>query len=135
MATGQLASKPLTHADADLVLRLYELRRETTMRESRNIMNGKFWPKNAADVVIQTQLASLHQPHDTQRRHQLRDRRDAVQRLAVGGPIARSVGAVDVATAELPVIDRLTPADHEHRQAGQRMRRRRHDRTQFGIEC
>lgn len=44
-------TKLLTHADAELVLRLYDLRRETVMRESRNIMNGKFWPKTAADVL------------------------------------------------------------------------------------
>ncbi len=34
------------HHDAELVLKLYDLRRETVMRESRNSINAKFWPKN-----------------------------------------------------------------------------------------
>ncbi|MCI0651349.1 MAG: hypothetical protein L0Z55_05655 [Planctomycetes bacterium] len=32
--------------DADLIIRLYELRREAVMRESRNAIGGKFWPRN-----------------------------------------------------------------------------------------
>ena len=46
-----MTSKSLTHADADLVLRLYELRREPVMRESRNLLNMKFWPKTAAEAT------------------------------------------------------------------------------------
>lgn len=38
------------HHDADLVLRVYELRREPVMRESRAAINQKFWPKTFADV-------------------------------------------------------------------------------------
>jgi hypothetical protein len=38
------------HHDAELVLRVYELRREPVMRESRGLMNQKFWPKDYADV-------------------------------------------------------------------------------------
>ena len=38
------------HHDADLVLRLYELRRETIMRESRTVMS--MWtPRTIADVL------------------------------------------------------------------------------------
>ena len=36
--------------DAELILRVYDLRREPVMRESRNTMNGKFWPKSFAEV-------------------------------------------------------------------------------------
>jgi hypothetical protein len=36
--------------DADLVLRLYEMRREPVMRESRAAINSRFWPKSYADV-------------------------------------------------------------------------------------
>ena len=36
--------------DADIVLRLYELRREVVMRESRDMLNQKFLPKNFDDV-------------------------------------------------------------------------------------
>ncbi len=41
--------KPDFH-DAELVLRVYELRREPVMRESRGALNQKFWPKTYEDV-------------------------------------------------------------------------------------
>ena len=39
------------HHDADLVLKLYDLRREPVMRESRNAINAKYWPKNAEEAA------------------------------------------------------------------------------------
>jgi hypothetical protein len=39
------------HHDAELVLRLYDLRREAKMREARSYLGGQFWPKSAADVL------------------------------------------------------------------------------------
>jgi len=42
------------HHDAELVLRLYELRRETVMRESRDTINSQFWPRNFDDVLALT---------------------------------------------------------------------------------
>ncbi|MFN2400280.1 MAG: hypothetical protein ABR543_16830 [Gemmatimonadaceae bacterium] len=39
------------HRDAELVLRVYELRREPVMRESREAINTQFWPKSAEDLV------------------------------------------------------------------------------------
>lgn len=39
-----------TYQDADLVLKLYDLRRETVMRASRDAINGKFWPKSYAEI-------------------------------------------------------------------------------------
>lgn len=42
------------HHDADLVLKLYDLRREAVMRESRNAINSKFWPRNADEAVAIT---------------------------------------------------------------------------------
>jgi hypothetical protein len=39
------------HHDADLVLKLYDLRREPVMRESRNAINDKFWPRNAEEAL------------------------------------------------------------------------------------
>ncbi len=44
------------HHDADLVLKLYDLRREAVMRESRNAINGKFWPRNVDEAVAVTAL-------------------------------------------------------------------------------
>jgi hypothetical protein len=44
------------HHDAELVLKLYELRRETVMRESRNAMNSKFWPRTFDDFLAVTKM-------------------------------------------------------------------------------
>src|SRR5579864_5319543 len=40
-----------THADADLALKLYDLRREAEMRKARNFMILDFQPQSAQDVV------------------------------------------------------------------------------------
>ena len=42
------------HHDAELALRVYELRREPVMRESRAAIQQKFWPKSAEDVMAVT---------------------------------------------------------------------------------
>ena len=42
------------HHDADLILKLYDLRRETVMRESRNAINAKFWPRSAEEALAVT---------------------------------------------------------------------------------
>jgi len=42
------------HHDAEIVLRLYELRRETVMRESREAINTQFWPRSFDDVLAVT---------------------------------------------------------------------------------
>jgi hypothetical protein len=39
------------HHDAELVLHLYELRREPVMRESRHAINRTFWPASLDDVL------------------------------------------------------------------------------------
>lgn len=39
------------HHDAELVLRLYELRRDPVMRESRDSLNAQFLPKTFEDVA------------------------------------------------------------------------------------
>jgi hypothetical protein len=44
-----MASKA-THADADIILRLYELRREPVMREARKFMAFDFWPGSFEDL-------------------------------------------------------------------------------------
>ena len=47
-----------TPADADTVLKLYELRRESVMREARGWFLN-FWPKSAQDVIdVQSAFAS-----------------------------------------------------------------------------
>lgn len=38
------------YQDADLVLRVYEMRREAVIRASRDAFNGKFWPTCYDDV-------------------------------------------------------------------------------------
>lgn len=42
------------HRDAELVLKLYELRREATMRESRTQLNSQFWPKTVDEMLAVT---------------------------------------------------------------------------------
>ena len=42
------------HHDAELVIRLYDLRREAVMRKSRDAMNARFSPKSWDDFVAIT---------------------------------------------------------------------------------
>ena len=49
-----MAKETPDHHDAELVLRVYDLRREAVMRESRSAVNGSFWPKSYEDVVAVT---------------------------------------------------------------------------------
>ena len=44
-----MPEKPNYH-DADIVLRLYEMRREAKTREARDLLNFKFWPKSYDDI-------------------------------------------------------------------------------------
>lgn len=51
-----MAKKKPDHRDAELILKLYELRREAVMRASRNAMLA-FLPKSYEDVLALTQPA------------------------------------------------------------------------------
>jgi hypothetical protein len=42
------------HHDAEIVMRLYDLRREAVMRESRDTLMAGFWPKSYEDVIAIT---------------------------------------------------------------------------------
>jgi hypothetical protein len=44
-------SKKPTATDAQLIMQLYDLRREPEMRKARNWWVGEFWPQNADDVM------------------------------------------------------------------------------------
>jgi hypothetical protein len=39
------------HLDADLVLKIYDLRREQVLRESRDALTRDFWPRNADEAL------------------------------------------------------------------------------------
>lgn len=39
------------YADAELILKLYDLRREAEIRKARNWWSADFWPENADDFV------------------------------------------------------------------------------------
>jgi hypothetical protein len=39
------------HHDAELVLEVYDLRREPVMRESRDTINRDYWPRNEAEAL------------------------------------------------------------------------------------
>ena len=48
-------SKPKPdHQDAELLLRVYDLRREAVLRQAREAMRTEFWPKSAEDAVAVT---------------------------------------------------------------------------------
>jgi len=58
-----MAKKP-THADAELILHLYELRREEQMRKARDWSTMKFWPQSADDVIkISTAMGTPENQH------------------------------------------------------------------------
>lgn len=42
------------HHDAELALKVYDLRREAVMREARAALNRDFWPKSHGDVLAVT---------------------------------------------------------------------------------
>jgi hypothetical protein len=44
-------AKKATPHDAQLILKLYDLRREAEMRKARNWFVAEFWPQNADDLV------------------------------------------------------------------------------------
>jgi hypothetical protein len=49
-----MSKEQADHHDAELVLRLYDLRREQVMRESRGAINGQFWPRTYDDLLAVT---------------------------------------------------------------------------------
>ncbi len=51
MPRAPLAKDYPDHHDAELVLRLYDLRREATMRESRAALNRDFWPATKEEAL------------------------------------------------------------------------------------
>lgn len=51
-----------TPDDADIILKLYELRTEAVMRQARAWMVGEFWPKTAADYFAVAD--NLTDPHN-----------------------------------------------------------------------
>ena len=52
-----------TPADAEIILRLYELRTEATMRQARAWMTGEFWPATADEFfAVANNPADPHNP-------------------------------------------------------------------------
>jgi hypothetical protein len=52
-----------TPADAEIILKLYELRTETVMREARAWVGGQFWPATADDYfAVVNNPADPHNP-------------------------------------------------------------------------
>lgn len=50
------------HFDAELLLKIYDLRREQVMRESRYAIARDFWPRSAAEVL---DVLRPDHPHNT----------------------------------------------------------------------
>lgn len=49
-----MAKEVPDHHDAELLLKVYDLRREEVMRSSRNAINREFWPKTYEDLLAVT---------------------------------------------------------------------------------
>jgi hypothetical protein len=58
-----------TPADAEIILKLYELRTETVMREARAWITGQFWPNTVDDVMAVLQNPT--HPHNAHLRQVL----------------------------------------------------------------
>lgn len=53
-----------TPADAEIILKLYELRTEAVMREARSWVIGKFWPNTVDDfLAVMMNPTHPHNPH------------------------------------------------------------------------
>jgi hypothetical protein len=53
-----------TPADAEIILKLYELRTETVMRQARAWMTGEFWPTTVDDFfAVTSNPADPHNAH------------------------------------------------------------------------
>ena len=48
---GAMIKDTPDHHDAELVLRLYELRRDTMMREARRYLVVEFWPMSKEELM------------------------------------------------------------------------------------
>lgn len=44
-------SKQADHHDAELILKIYDLRREPVMRESRDAINKDYWPRDEKEAL------------------------------------------------------------------------------------
>ena len=55
-----MASEKPGHQDADLVIRLYDLRREAVMRASRDAINARFFPGNHEEFLAVTRPEHPH---------------------------------------------------------------------------
>ncbi len=51
---GALIKDSPDHHDAELLLRLYDLRREAVLREARRFLTGEFWPASAEEFFVIT---------------------------------------------------------------------------------
>ncbi len=48
---GAMSKSAPDHHDAELILKLYDLRREAVMRESRDAINRDYWPKDEKEAL------------------------------------------------------------------------------------
>ena len=71
-----------TAADAELILKLYDLRREPEMRKARDTLFSEFWPDSVEDLLRMTRAFGAHEPHSTV----LVADREGTVLLVVGGP-------------------------------------------------
>lgn len=64
MESMPMQSSLATPADAQIILKLYELRREDVMRKARAWVIGEFWPETAEDYfAVAANPADPHNPY------------------------------------------------------------------------
>lgn len=64
MERMEMQSSLTTPADAEIILKLYELRREEVMRKARAWVIGEFWPETAEDYfAVAMNPADPHNPY------------------------------------------------------------------------
>ena len=111
-----MPKKP-THADAQLILQLYEIRREAEMRKARDWSTMKFWPQSADDVI---KVSSAMGTPENQHLRQVNSYWDMVAAFVVQGVLNEELFfAPGVANEMLFVFAKVQPFLKEIREKTQ----------------
>jgi hypothetical protein len=123
-------AKKATVADAQLIVQLYDLRREAEMRKARNWWAGEFFPQNADDFLkvawaMGTQEKQLVAPGWRILGHGffIREQRSA-ERTVVPGPRIQRGTVLDL--CQTAPLHEGTPPETERPKCLERRRNRRH---------
>lgn len=101
-----------TPADAEIILKLYDLRREAVMRQAREWVIVEFWPKTAADY-----FAAMANPGDLHNAylHQVTSYWDMAAAMVLHGAVSAEL-FVDCNTEGFFLLGKFAPFLEEIRQ-------------------